>query len=62
MKDIKIISLLLVAIIGTGLFLTGGGILFSQVPGSTEEALIEQPQVIKTLSFTNADIRSVMMY
>lgn len=62
MKDIKFIPLILIAIIGTGFFLTGGGILFSQVPEVTGEVLVEQPRIIKTLSLTNADIRSVMMY
>jgi type IV pilus secretin PilQ/predicted competence protein len=42
--------------------LTGGGILFSQEPLPTDEPIVEQPRLIKNLSLTNADIRSVMMY
>ena len=62
MKNIKMLTALISAIIVASLMMTGGGILFSQEPLPTDEPIVEQPRLIKNLSLTNADIRSVMMY
>lgn len=62
MKNIKILTAILSAVLGISLFLSGGGILLSQESDSTDAFIAEKPQVIKTISLTNADIRSVMMY
>lgn len=62
MKNIRVITALLSAVVMAALILSGGGILFSQESEMVEEAKVEEPRLIKTLSLTNADIRSVMMY
>ncbi|MCD6161883.1 MAG: type IV pilus secretin PilQ [candidate division Zixibacteria bacterium] len=62
MKNIRVVAAILSAVLGMGLFLSGGGILLSQEPDSTDALIAEKPQIIKTISLTNADIRSVMMY
>ena len=63
MKNIKIITAILAAVIAASLLLSGGGILFSQEPEVIEEVNVEKPlSLIKTVSLTNADIRSVMLY
>ncbi|MCP4583206.1 MAG: type IV pilus secretin PilQ [candidate division Zixibacteria bacterium] len=62
MKNIKMLTIIFSAIIMAVLVLSGGSVLLSQVPDVVDETIVEQPRVIKSLSLTNADIRSVMMY
>jgi len=62
MKNIKMLTLIFSAMIMAVLVLSGGSVLLSQVPDVVDETIVEQPRVIKSLSLTNADIRSVMMY
>jgi type IV pilus assembly protein PilQ len=62
MKNIRLITALLIVIIGTVFFYSGGGILFSQTPEIGSPPAADDGRIIKTLSLTNADITSVMMY
>ena len=48
--------------IAIALILSSGAILFSQETVLMEDTIIEEPRMVKSLSLTNADIRSVMMY
>jgi len=62
MKNIRIITALISAGIVAVLLLSGGGILFSQEPEPVVNPTMDDSRVIRNLSLTNADIRSVMMY
>jgi type IV pilus assembly protein PilQ len=62
MKNIKMLAALISAVMVAALVLTGGGILFSQESETVETQMMEQPRLIKNLSLTHADIRSVMLY
>jgi len=62
MRNIKTFTVMISAAVLAVLILSGGGILFSQEPDLIDETIMEQPRLIKSLSLTNADIRSVMMY
>ena len=62
MNNIKKIAMTLTAVLGVGIFLVSGNVLLSQEPDSTKTPVAKSEQVIKTISLTNADIRSVMMY
>jgi type IV pilus assembly protein PilQ len=62
MKNIKIFTMMISVSVLAILILSGGGILFSQEPNLVDETIMEHPRLIKSLSLTNADIRSVMMY
>ena len=62
MKNIRVITAFISAIMLAALVFTGGGMLFSQETEMLEQPQIETQRLIKTLSLTNADIRSVMMY
>jgi len=62
MKNIKFSTSILAAVIGVSLLLSGGGFLLSQEIETIEQPIVDKPQLIKSISLTNADIRSVMMY
>lgn len=62
MKNMRIVLTILATTLGTFCFLTGGGTLFSQTPEIGITATSDDGRKIKTLSLTNADITSVMMY
>ena len=62
MRNIKIVTSLLMAVIGAGLLLSSSAVLFSQEAEVIDEPIFEKPQVINSIALTNADIRSVMMY
>jgi len=62
MRNIKMFTVMISAAVLAVLILSGAGILFSQEPDLIDETIMEQPRLIKSLSLTNADIRSVMMY
>jgi type IV pilus assembly protein PilQ len=62
MKNIKIFTMMISVSVLAILILSGSGILFSQEPNLVDETIMEHPRLIKSLSLTNADIRSVMMY
>ena len=62
MRNIKTFTVMISAAVLAVLILSGGGILFSQESDLIDETIVEQPRLIKSLSLTNADIRSVMMY
>jgi len=62
MRNIKTFMAMISAAALAVLILFGGSILFSQESGLVDETIGEQSQLIKSLSLTNADIRSVMMY
>ncbi len=62
MKNIRVITAFISAVAMAALILSGGGILFSQEMEMGDEQKVEEQRLIKTLSLTSADIRSVMMY
>ena len=62
MKNIKFLTSIIAAVIGVSFLLSGGGFLLSQETETIEQPIDDKPQLIKSISLTNADIRSVMMY
>jgi len=62
MKNIKFLTSIIAAVIGVSFLLSGGGFLLSQETETIEQPIDDTPQLIKSISLTNADIKSVMMY
>lgn len=62
MRNIRYMTVLAAVIISAVFFLAGNGNLFSQTQELSSTPSAEDAKIIKTLSLTNADITSVMMY